>query len=331
MEYAEARGELEARLKEVEFRQTALEGWKLHTEVRQKHWRKSLQENRWAQERQKQSEAKLAEACRSHAKAMRKLGVHGTLALQAGQAVGEWAVAQKRLRAVLQNCAVEERHLREAALQLSLEERRLLYLEKSLQQSQAQWEQTVLKLRRHELELTDALTALGNGAKPRLGHLASRGALGIVLASWPLRQADVGLLKGQLYPPVFGFLEKPFGPVLNPKSNTVVFHKGIQICAARGARLRAVAAGKVAFAGKRKGFGKLVILEHGGGFHSVVANLEERGVEEGEEVAQGSWLGTLGEGEGASPTACVYFEIRQEGEAQNPTEWFVVGSLRGGE
>jgi murein DD-endopeptidase MepM/ murein hydrolase activator NlpD len=312
---------LEARLKEAEALQLQWGSLRFRADAHWQHWHERFEENQLAHAQSEQAEARLAVECRRHKRLMHKLGAQGAVAMHAGQAMGEWAVAARRLHALLQKCESKRQQAHEEKMWLSWQQRRLVRFEKSLEETRAQWEKAAQKLHLHAVELTNALTALPDEASSQ--HLVSLRPS----EENPLPPqanstlVDMAGFKGRLYPPLFGFVRKPFGPVVNPKSNTATLHKGIDIRAAKGSRIRAIGPAKVAFVGGLQGFGKLVILEHGGGFHSLVAHLKETFVEEGQQVSQGSWLGTVGGTEHPSGGGHVYFEIREMGEAQNPMEW----------
>lgn len=126
--------------------------------------------------------------------------------------------------------------------------------------------------------------------------------------------------KGQLPMPTKGLVEVGFGKVVNPRFNTVTVQKGLDIRAAAGTPVVAVGQGTVAFAGWLKGYGNLVIVDHGGGYHSLYAHLGELAVEVGAEVAAGAELGPVGD-TGSLKGAYLYFEIRRQGQATDPLPW----------
>ncbi len=129
-----------------------------------------------------------------------------------------------------------------------------------------------------------------------------------------------GARKGGLPPPSPGPITVGFGRVLNPKFNTVTVQNGIDIAAPPGAPVRAVAAGRVVHAGWFKGYGNLVIVDHGEGYHTLVAHLATMQTAMGEEVDQGAVLGTVGDS-GSLKGAYLYFEIREKGHPVDPRPW----------
>jgi septal ring factor EnvC (AmiA/AmiB activator) len=86
-----------------------------------------------------------------------------------------------------------------------------------------------------------------------------------------------------------------------------------------GTAVRAVFAGRVAFADEYADYGKTVIVDHGNRHYTVSANLAEIAVTVGDEVTSGSRVGTVG---GSSAGPLLYFEIRVGNETTDPAEWF---------
>jgi septal ring factor EnvC (AmiA/AmiB activator) len=130
-------------------------------------------------------------------------------------------------------------------------------------------------------------------------------------------------LRGLLDPPVDAPLAARFGRVVD-EFGTETFRKGVEFAAPRGAPVRGVADGVVRFAGWFRGYGKIVILDHGGAWYTVSGHLDEVGVAVGDAVERGAPIGRAGDtGSLAGPQ--LYFEIRRGGEAVDPADW-----LRGG-
>jgi septal ring factor EnvC (AmiA/AmiB activator) len=81
-----------------------------------------------------------------------------------------------------------------------------------------------------------------------------------------------------------------------------------------------VAPGRVVHAGWFKGYGNLVIVDHGEGYHTLVAHLASMQTAMGEEVDAGDALGTVGDS-GSLKGAYLYFEIREKGRPVDPRPW----------
>ena len=95
-------------------------------------------------------------------------------------------------------------------------------------------------------------------------------------------------------------------------------HDGIDFAAADGDRVRAAAAGTVLFAGDEPTrFGKLVVLDHGGGWHSAYGNLSRVTVRKGDTVRAGERIGLAGHS-GDATQAQLHFEIRQGDKPVDP-------------
>ncbi len=127
-------------------------------------------------------------------------------------------------------------------------------------------------------------------------------------------------LRGRLPFPAAGRVTVGFGRVVNPRFKTVTVQNGVDIGAPAGAAVRAVAAGRVVHAGWFKGYGNLVILDHGEGYHSLVAHLGTMRTAMGEEVQAGAVLGTVGDS-GSLKGPYLYFEIREHGRPVDPRAW----------
>jgi septal ring factor EnvC (AmiA/AmiB activator) len=126
--------------------------------------------------------------------------------------------------------------------------------------------------------------------------------------------------KGQLPFPTQGLVEVGFGKVVNPRFNTVTVQKGLDIRATEGAAVKAVGQGNVVFAGWLKGYGNLVIVDHGGNFHSLYAHLANMQVEVGNAIEEGESIGQVGD-TGSLKGSFLYFEIRKGGQAVDPLPW----------
>ncbi|HEY3449343.1 MAG TPA: peptidoglycan DD-metalloendopeptidase family protein [Myxococcales bacterium] len=126
--------------------------------------------------------------------------------------------------------------------------------------------------------------------------------------------------KGKMPYPAKGHIEVAFGKVLNPKFNTVTFQKGLDLRASEGSEVAAVADGKVVHAGAFRGYGNLVIVDHGDGYHTLYAHLATLAKAVGDEVEGGQALGTVGD-TGSLKGAYLYFEVREKGKPVDPKEW----------
>jgi septal ring factor EnvC (AmiA/AmiB activator) len=123
--------------------------------------------------------------------------------------------------------------------------------------------------------------------------------------------------RGSLRLPVRGELIGRFG---TPRVSGESGAKGVFIRAAEGEPVRAVAAGRVVYADWMRGLGNLLILDHGEGYLSVYANNEALLKRQGETVAGGETVATVGASGGNEETG-LYFELRHLGRAFDPLRW----------
>lgn len=165
--------------------------------------------------------------------------------------------------------------------------------------------------RRLLLELEQAAQALEETIRT-LGADASSGGVG----------GGFRERRGQLAPPVDARVVDRFGRVIDPEFQTTTFRSGIDFGAPAGATVRSVARGVVRFAGWFRGYGRIVIVDHGDGFHSISGHLDEIHVTVGVVVDEGASLGTVGE-TGSLGGPSLYFELRENGQPLDPEPWLM--------
>jgi septal ring factor EnvC (AmiA/AmiB activator) len=129
-----------------------------------------------------------------------------------------------------------------------------------------------------------------------------------------------GGLRGRLPWPAEGRIIGAFGPQVHPRFGTRTFRNGVDIEAAEGTEVAAVYTGHVVYTGWFKGYGNLIILDHGHDFYTLYAHVAEMLVKEGDDVRQGQRIGTVGDtGSLAGPR--LYFEVRFQGKPVDPSDW----------
>jgi murein hydrolase activator len=143
----------------------------------------------------------------------------------------------------------------------------------------------------------------------------------------PARAAEVALapaapegvfaaLKGQLRPPVAGKVGARFGT----KRGDGPSWKGMFIRTAEGAPIHAIAAGRVVFAQWLRGFGNLIIVDHGGQYMSIYGNNQSLLRREGDAVKSGDVIAAAGN-TGGNEESGLYFELRHRGKEFDPASW----------
>ncbi|PIE56784.1 MAG: hypothetical protein CSA34_02135 [Desulfobulbus propionicus] len=134
------------------------------------------------------------------------------------------------------------------------------------------------------------------------------------------------LNKGKLPKPVEGLLVHTFSGKDPGKANRIsATDAGITIKTKDKAKVRAVYGGKVVFAGYMRGFGKMIVIDHGLQYYTVTARFEHLTVHEGEEVQQGQVLGSTGELATLFNDG-LYFEIRHVDTSLDPLLWLQPGA-----
>ena len=129
----------------------------------------------------------------------------------------------------------------------------------------------------------------------------------------------LGAFRGSLPWPVEGRVRAGFGRRKHPRFDTYTVHNGIEIEAPPDAEVRAVHEGRVVFADRFRGYGLMVVVDHGAKHHSLYAHLAEIAVVPGQEVAAGTVLG-VADPDGENGPG-VYFEMRYQGRAEDPLDW----------
>jgi len=143
----------------------------------------------------------------------------------------------------------------------------------------------------------------------------------------PAKPADIALapaapagafaaLKGQLRSPVAGKVAAKFGS----RRGDGPSWKGVFIRASEGTEVHAVAGGRVVFADWLRGFGNLIIVDHGGQYMSIYGNNQTLFKRIGEVVKPGDAIASTGSS-GGNEESGLYFELRHQGAAFDPAGW----------
>lgn len=140
------------------------------------------------------------------------------------------------------------------------------------------------------------------GSKPRNGTAA--------------RASDPKLPTGPLRLPLAGTVLAGFGGTMPDGHRS----QGLLIAGSAGAQVQAVRAGRVAYADWLKGYGLLMILDHGGGWMSLYAFNDALLRSVGDSVQAGEAISTVGSSGGQGRPA-LYFELRRNGQPQDPKAW----------
>ncbi|MFP3870886.1 MAG: murein hydrolase activator EnvC family protein [Syntrophobacteria bacterium] len=233
----------------------------------------------------------------------------------------------KLIRQVRQKQAEEEK----LAQELDRRENRLGKLVQDIEQQKAEMERvkgqqvTLLQDIHHEEEMyrdyVQELSEVAHELNTMIDKLERR--LAADRSGTARSKGDFASKKGTLPYPVRGKVVSRFGTTRHEKFGTTIRNSGIDISTEESAPVVAVYAGQVLYSGWVKGYGRVIIIEHGDKYYSLTAHLSEIHKETGELVQAGEVIGLAGyapvKGEGGR----VYFEIRHRGNALDPQAWLL--------
>ncbi len=179
----------------------------------------------------------------------------------------------------------------------------------------------ISKLRRDEKQLTELVKRLARvaPAPPRRSTPAPL-RRNESLPTPELAAGSFAALKGKLRLPVRGDIVNRFGAL---RAGSGISWKGLFIRAAEGAPVKSVAAGTVVFADWLRGFGNLLIIDHGDDYMSLYGNNQTLLKQVGDEVRAGDDIAAVGN-TGGNETSGVYFELRHRSQPFDPLPWSVL-------
>lgn len=120
---------------------------------------------------------------------------------------------------------------------------------------------------------------------------------------------------GKYAVPVAGEIVKRFG-----ETDGFQDAKGLTIRTRPAAQVIAPFDGQIMFAGPFKGYGQILIIDHGGGYHSLLAGIDQIEASVGQRVVAGEPVGVMKSGD---PNPSLYLELRRQGQPINPLPWLV--------
>ena len=154
-------------------------------------------------------------------------------------------------------------------------------------------------------------------------------ALKNLIASYESKRSEAALLntgfekaKGRLAWPLAGNVVSKFGRQKHPEFDAYVYKKGIEIASGRSSDVKAVYNGVVVYADWLKGYGLMVIIDHGQSYYSVYAHASRLLVSKGDKVKRGQEIAVAGnDNDTLSDREGIYFEIRYNGQPVDPLAW----------
>ena len=207
---------------------------------------------------------------------------------------------------ITQQLLGEQREVEEALAAIQTEQKKKRRLIARIRDEQAMYERTIAELEKSSARIEDLVRALLE-KQEKFARL---------------RDAGDGLteVKGALQWPSDGKVVAFFGHQKHAKFDTFLQRKGIDIKANQGSVIRSAFDGVVAFADWLKGYGLLLIIDHGLGDVSLYAHASSLLVNVGDRVKAGQPVGAVGD-TGLTGDSMLYFEVRAGGKPVDPLKW----------
>ena len=202
--------------------------------------------------------------------------------------------------------------------ELSEERDAVAVLRDELSEERARRQRTLHSLQRERALRARALEEL---------ELAARRLQGIITVSEKSRQPALerspafAAAGGSLELPVAGRIVSGFGVHKHPDLNVDVHRPGIDIVAPAGAEVQTVEGGRVLYADRLAGYGKMIIIDHGKRYYTVYGHLSKFDKAVGDRVERRERIAWVGDS-AASGRPGLYFEVRKNGKPVDPVRWF---------
>jgi len=239
----------------------------------------------------------------------------------------------KKYKTELHSMSEKETGLKNLFVDLKLEETKLSKLEADLKDKKKEREALLVNVRKEKGIFENMISDLKETsnrlltiireterqereAKKRRSYKTGPGTREEEIAE----ESGFSKMKGKLPWPVIGRVALQYGTQVDPIFNLPVFRSGIHIKTESGTPVKAVYGGKVVFADNFKGYGQLVIVSHGGGYHTLYGNLEKIFLKNGAIIKEQQTIGEVGES-GTLGTSGLYLEIRYKGKPLDPQQW----------
>ena len=229
-----------------------------------------------------------------------------------------------KLKVGIDHTKIVEQELQESLNKIAAEVKQLSLEQASLQQRREERKEILGKF---QLEIERTQRKIGDIEENKetliafLSELRSRYRQS--KKSWNAEQFSE--MRGKLPMPVEGKILHNFG---DQRGDGKLKWQGLFIEAKRGSPVKSIYPGTVIFSDWFRGLGLLIIIKHGDGFMSLYAHNETLKKDAGDIVNPDDLIATIGNSGGQQKTG-VYFEIRVQGEASNPIDWFAEKKILG--
>lgn len=213
----------------------------------------------------------------------------------------------KELASQKKNLEIQNKELSSHRAALARDQQtRTVYLQKVRSEKQAFIDQQK-ELQQASLELQNTIGNLLE--KKRKALAAQRGG-----------KEEIYYRGGKLAWPLKGAITSPYGSRIHPVFKTRANHTGIDIDGNTGDPVRAANDGEVLYSGWLRGYGQVVIIDHGGSLTTVYAHLSKISVGESAKVKRGDIIGRVG-ATGVATGPHLHFEVRVNGGTANPMKY----------
>jgi septal ring factor EnvC (AmiA/AmiB activator) len=180
----------------------------------------------------------------------------------------------------------------------------------------AEKKEYLARIRKEQRLTLEAISELMEASRKLEGLVAGLSAEGVP----PSPPLSISHFRGMLRWPVSGKVVAGFGRVKHPKFDIYLVRKGVDIAALPGAPVYVVFDGKVIYADWFRGYGNLVIIDHGDNYWSFYGYNSKLLVKVDDYVVKGQPLALIGDS-GFFSDSCLHFEIRHNGVPENPLNW----------
>jgi len=235
-------------------------------------------------------------------------------------------VELRRLKSELERDAVEKSRIKAGITSKKLEieqekSKKAAYLLK-VRQDRTSYEKSLRELQANAARLQSMMERLEALSRRKLSsrHEKPGRRLKPLTELPPVPDRGFASQKGRMSLPVRGEIIETYGKHKQPDFNSYTFSKGFSIAAAAGSDIKSIYEGSVIFADYFKGYGNMIIIDHGGGYFSLYAHAARVLKKVGADVARNETVATVGDTD-SSKGPLLYFEIRHQGKPVDPAGW----------
>jgi murein hydrolase activator len=214
-----------------------------------------------------------------------------------------------------------KKELEQKKEEMSRQKKALTNIKESIRQDKQKKQEMLASLRREKETRQRALKELEQAAQRLQKMMDEISRRSVALPKESPSGAGFEAMRGKLEYPARGAVTSGFGKTQHPEFSAELFRKGIDIDAPLGEEVRAVEAGKIVFADRFSGYGKMMIIDHGQRYYTIYAHLADLFKKSGDPVRKGEPIALVGDSDSLAG-ARLYFEIRKDGKPVDPAPWF---------